>query len=360
MRRSGNSALLVLVVLLAACFPYGFAGGGLPSHIKTIAVLPFDNQTTASALQQEILPLTEQLHQLRSDLSAAAAEARNARQEETAVLEQRSRLEALLEENRALESATGERVRQVQALTASLEHSIAAKDSLLAELTGIEKRQREAVSYAESAADQIKRVDGMYRDLDGRRAQLAFAEKKMAAVERRLDELGQTATTVDDKISALADRESVIDTVRQAVDAVHDVSAKSKADLEYVAEHREAIASVRHLVEALLSTAAEAEDKIGAIESRRKTIDAVHVKANLIANLLEDVRVNLEALGEQKAVVEHVAVKLARLEFVMQEAQNTLRTLQHERELAERIEQNITQIRARTALGPEGKTPATA
>jgi hypothetical protein len=35
---------------------------------------------------------------------------------------------------------------------------------------------------------------------------------------------------------------------------------------------------------------------------------------------------------------------------MMQEAQNTLRTLQHERELAERIEQNIAQLRTRTAL----------
>src|SRR5690242_16956524 len=72
MRRSGNSALLVLGVLLAACFPYGFAGGGLPSHIKTIAVLPFDNQTTASALQQEILTrLTSEVHD-RLGLRAAS------------------------------------------------------------------------------------------------------------------------------------------------------------------------------------------------------------------------------------------------------------------------------------------------
>jgi len=72
MRRSGNSALLVLGVLLAACFPYGFAGGGLPSHIKTIAVLPFDNQTTASALQQEILTrLTNEVHD-RLGLRAAS------------------------------------------------------------------------------------------------------------------------------------------------------------------------------------------------------------------------------------------------------------------------------------------------
>ncbi|MBA3656862.1 MAG: hypothetical protein H0W69_05875 [Gemmatimonadaceae bacterium] len=34
--------------------PYGFAGGGLPSHVRTIAVLPFDNQTAAPELQREV------------------------------------------------------------------------------------------------------------------------------------------------------------------------------------------------------------------------------------------------------------------------------------------------------------------
>ena len=53
MRRSGvASALLVLVT---ACWPYGFAGGGLPAHVKTIAVLPFDNETAAPELQRELL-----------------------------------------------------------------------------------------------------------------------------------------------------------------------------------------------------------------------------------------------------------------------------------------------------------------
>lgn len=33
---------------------YGFAGGGLPPGIHTVAVLPFDNETPASALQQEL------------------------------------------------------------------------------------------------------------------------------------------------------------------------------------------------------------------------------------------------------------------------------------------------------------------
>lgn len=33
---------------------YGFAGGGLPPGIKTVAVLPFDNLTTEPTLTQEI------------------------------------------------------------------------------------------------------------------------------------------------------------------------------------------------------------------------------------------------------------------------------------------------------------------
>ena len=50
-----RSALALCGLLLAtACFPYGFAGGGLPSNIKTVAVLPFDNETAVPELQREI------------------------------------------------------------------------------------------------------------------------------------------------------------------------------------------------------------------------------------------------------------------------------------------------------------------
>ncbi len=51
MRRSGALSILVA---LSACFPYGFAGGGLPSHVRTVAVIPFENLTSAPELQQEI------------------------------------------------------------------------------------------------------------------------------------------------------------------------------------------------------------------------------------------------------------------------------------------------------------------
>ncbi|MGI9140802.1 MAG: hypothetical protein ACR2GJ_06825, partial [Gemmatimonadaceae bacterium] len=53
MRISGlfSSALLLL---LGGCV-YGFAGGGLPAHVKTIAVIPFENETTSSEIQRELL-----------------------------------------------------------------------------------------------------------------------------------------------------------------------------------------------------------------------------------------------------------------------------------------------------------------
>ena len=53
MRRSGLISAL-LIAVLGSCFPYGFAGGGLPSDVKTLAVLPFDNQTPSPDLQREV------------------------------------------------------------------------------------------------------------------------------------------------------------------------------------------------------------------------------------------------------------------------------------------------------------------
>lgn len=43
----------VSALALGGCL-YGFAGGGLPPSIKTVAVLPFDNQTPEPTLTQEI------------------------------------------------------------------------------------------------------------------------------------------------------------------------------------------------------------------------------------------------------------------------------------------------------------------
>ena len=55
-RRSGVFSLCALLAVLGACIPrYGFAGGGLPSHIRTMAIQPFDNETPTPELQLELL-----------------------------------------------------------------------------------------------------------------------------------------------------------------------------------------------------------------------------------------------------------------------------------------------------------------
>lgn len=57
MRRFGTlfSIFLTLAALGGCSVHYGFAGGGLPANIRTMAVLPFDNQTTSPDVQRELL-----------------------------------------------------------------------------------------------------------------------------------------------------------------------------------------------------------------------------------------------------------------------------------------------------------------
>lgn len=56
-QRSGIASSILLVALLAGCFPYGFAGGGLPAHIDTVAIIPFDNETSSPEVQRELFDL---------------------------------------------------------------------------------------------------------------------------------------------------------------------------------------------------------------------------------------------------------------------------------------------------------------
>lgn len=50
-----TAGLLLAATLLgtSGCL-YGFAGGGLPPHVKTVAVLPFENETAAPELPREL------------------------------------------------------------------------------------------------------------------------------------------------------------------------------------------------------------------------------------------------------------------------------------------------------------------
>jgi hypothetical protein len=67
------SGLLTSLSLLAlgGCL-YGFAGGGLPPSIKTVAVLPFDNQTAEPTLTQEVSTKVREAVQGRLGLRQAS------------------------------------------------------------------------------------------------------------------------------------------------------------------------------------------------------------------------------------------------------------------------------------------------
>jgi hypothetical protein len=55
MLRSGaRSVLATLVLLLSACL-YGFAGGGLPANVRTVAIVPFENETPSPDLTRELV-----------------------------------------------------------------------------------------------------------------------------------------------------------------------------------------------------------------------------------------------------------------------------------------------------------------
>lgn len=56
---------------LGGCL-YGFAGGGLPPSIKTVAVLPFDNQTAEPTLTQEVSVIVREAVQGRLGLRQAS------------------------------------------------------------------------------------------------------------------------------------------------------------------------------------------------------------------------------------------------------------------------------------------------
>lgn len=45
---------LALTVLLAGAGCYGFVGGGLPPHVKTVAVMPLENETATPDLPAEL------------------------------------------------------------------------------------------------------------------------------------------------------------------------------------------------------------------------------------------------------------------------------------------------------------------
>jgi len=69
--RSARAFALAAAVLSGGCI-YGFHGGGLPSDIRTVAVLPFDNHTGEPALTQEVTQAVQQAVENQLGLRDAA------------------------------------------------------------------------------------------------------------------------------------------------------------------------------------------------------------------------------------------------------------------------------------------------
>lgn len=73
-RTPGAARKALWLAAAAACCTgclYGFAGGGLPPHIRTVAILPFDNQTTDPQLTQQVSDAVREAFESRLGLRLA-------------------------------------------------------------------------------------------------------------------------------------------------------------------------------------------------------------------------------------------------------------------------------------------------
>lgn len=72
-------AVLLLGGSATACFwSYGFQGGGLPKEIKTVAILPFENETASPELPRELTEALREGFEKRLGLRPASEEKANA------------------------------------------------------------------------------------------------------------------------------------------------------------------------------------------------------------------------------------------------------------------------------------------
>ena len=140
-------------------------------------------------MQIKLLPITSQVGTLVQSLEKSQALAQSVKQEEGVIHEQTARLTELVEQGRNLAAETAERLKQVQTVSDDLDRAAKIKEELLTELARVQARQRDAVTQTEAAEDQLKRAETMVKQLEQRRTQLAFSEKKITTFEGRLSDL---------------------------------------------------------------------------------------------------------------------------------------------------------------------------
>ncbi len=311
-----------------------------------------------AALQHKLLPMATQLTALGQQLEAEQKQFKEARKSEEEIREQGRRLAELHSSLRDVASDVEARLKQVQGLGEELGRSTAIRDELLEELGRVQFKQREVGANLLASEDQLQRVEATTKQLERRRSQLAFGEKKISQFEGRLSDLKGMANELERQIQSVATRETFVESIRKEVEGIHAISTRSKADLQHVVDHCEDVVKLKQRVDDVLACVAETEQRMAIIEARRSSVDEAQRKTNVIVNVLEDVQVNLETLTEQKSVIDHAVENVATLNATVQAARATQQTLQAERELAERIESGIKQLRARTGEPARGQRSA--
>ena len=135
-----------------------------------------------NATQQKLLPLTTQVAELTHQVDKTGAAFREVMRDDAAITAQEKRLAELVDQSRGVAADVEVRVVEVQELTTELSAGGAIKDELTDELGRVQARQREVTAQIQLSEDQLKRVEQQMKQLDARRAQLAFADKKLGGV----------------------------------------------------------------------------------------------------------------------------------------------------------------------------------
>jgi hypothetical protein len=162
--RAALRAVSTAVVLSSASCLYGFAGGGLPPHINTVAVLPFENETAATGLQRELYDEMRREVERRLGLQPASEESANAvvrgrivsyeaeipvaySADATASTAARRRLQITVDVE-IVDQTTGRTLWSRRGLTADGEYS--ERSELAGRRTAVEKLVNEIIAGAQS------------------------------------------------------------------------------------------------------------------------------------------------------------------------------------------------------------------